>query len=231
MEIQDKHIVSAKKLLVDTGLLFRINHEILFPLGIALVHVTPEDPEAQDMLVVADVSEDYEEGFVATVKQIREYVEKINASQKEFFKRLTRREDALGYIIQPLPQLKTADVPSMPTFTPPPADFKIATATIKPLQESIPIAEGASESVEARNARVREYAASKHRSNTGNHPRQVLSSKGGGDDQEISPVYTARDVETCPHPTARLETVRAGTGSVTVCLDCGANMEDVKAAE
>lgn len=236
MEIQDKHIASVQRLLVDSGLLFKINHEFLFPLGLALVHVVADAIEGEapsDALVIADISGDYEEGYVANVKQFREYQEKLDSPIfKELLQRMQKREELLGYTIQPLPG--NVRLPQMPVI----GSLTLATGNLAQIDSPVmsigAAAEQPSTDAEAQDFKARNDAARARAENRFQPIQKVGGAPTSGvvdREAEISPVYTKQSVATCPHPISRRETVHAGTGSVSVCLDCGGNMEDIRARE
>ena len=85
-------------LLVDSGLLFKINLETLHPLGLAL-QIAPETGECK----LWDYRDD-PEGLIYNDEVYLHGMSKLSVFIEEFVnKKLEERQKVLGYVIQPCP--------------------------------------------------------------------------------------------------------------------------------
>lgn len=88
--------------LLDMGLIFEINRQILHPLGMAIaVEVDPDNPDFESRFAGVWDSRDDPEGFifdeellVDSLKKFRDYME------REGFAKLEKRKQLLGYVVQ-----------------------------------------------------------------------------------------------------------------------------------
>jgi hypothetical protein len=90
-----------------TGLLFEINRRVLHPLGLALA--VEIDDETKRVTDVALLESDDEEGLIYSNADLLENVAKLYPLLPAYNNRMGRRQRALGYIIQPLPESEPAE--------------------------------------------------------------------------------------------------------------------------
>lgn len=96
----EKYIKNEGKFLVENGLLFRINQQILHPLGLALVIDT--EPENRRKVSIRGVLEtDDDEGWLYDPETFEEGLKKYEQFMKtKGQERIDLRKSALGFIIQ-----------------------------------------------------------------------------------------------------------------------------------
>lgn len=92
------------RFLVDSGLLFEINRQILHPLGLALsVDVDPDNSKWLAIDGIYKVSSDDKEGFIFDEETFKLGARKLELFMlKEGSKKIEDRKESLGYVVQEL---------------------------------------------------------------------------------------------------------------------------------
>jgi len=88
--------------LLDMGLIFEINRQILHPLGMAIaVELDPDDPEFESKFAGVWDSRDDPEGFLFGDDLMEEGLKKFqDYMEQEGFTKLEKRKQLLGYVVQ-----------------------------------------------------------------------------------------------------------------------------------
>lgn len=95
-----KRLEDPAQLLLDTGLLFDINRNILHPLGLALEVTTEEDGKPGFISGIWDYRED-EEGMRFSPEAFKDGLDKYERFMSEEGKaKIAKRQEVLGYIVQ-----------------------------------------------------------------------------------------------------------------------------------
>lgn len=94
-----KNIDNAAKWLVDNGLLFQINRDVLHPHGVAMAVTMSDSGVYEPAFSLLDARDD-PEGFAFEADTFRDGAEKLAAFEETEKERLERRLAALGYVKQ-----------------------------------------------------------------------------------------------------------------------------------
>lgn len=101
---QPKIMKNPAQYLLETGLLFEINRQVLHPYGLAL-GLNANDPEGEKGTFVILDERDDKEGFVFSPELFVSGVQKTNKFIEEFgAKKLVERNEELGYVVQDTPE-------------------------------------------------------------------------------------------------------------------------------
>lgn len=110
--------------LVDTGLLFELNRQVLHPLGLALVVEVDDDGASRIAGLWADPDR---EGIIFSPESLVEGRQKLESfMRREGLGRLATRRTALGYVVQPVPPRADGEADA------PPLTFPAAAVHIPP---------------------------------------------------------------------------------------------------
>lgn len=110
----------SAQFLHESGLLGEINRTILHPFGMALaVNMnTDVDGELQEYDFHGILETDDSEGFLFEEETLKNIKRKINEFYKRNAKKLEKRSEETGYVVQPLDSLKLEDF-AVPASLPP----------------------------------------------------------------------------------------------------------------
>lgn len=98
-----KYISNPTQFLIDSGLLFAINQNVLHPLGLALAVNEGEEAGTSGEISIWDCRKD-PEGILYGDKTFSSGTDKYEKFMQEFgLKKLKEREDLLGYLVQNFP--------------------------------------------------------------------------------------------------------------------------------
>jgi hypothetical protein len=115
-----KYVKAPIKFLIDSGLLFEINRQILHPLGLAMAVVTDESEDTETGQIMIWDARDEKEGVLYEPSTFVHGVEKINAFLESFaLQKLEERKEEVGFVTQehPDPYMKRDGVPLV-TYNP-----------------------------------------------------------------------------------------------------------------
>jgi hypothetical protein len=99
-DVTIKRISEPARFLVNSGLLFEINRQVLHPLGLALEVVEDEDSGIYSMGGIWDYRDD-PEGILFAPKTFKDGLKKLNAYMDSGGRdKIARRKELLGYVVQ-----------------------------------------------------------------------------------------------------------------------------------